>query len=118
MWISKRKWNEMEQDIDMVDVLDGKIIFMCDTIDRLKRSQESLKDELVELERAHKDEIYTYVDGNGCTRTKRKYSHRQEEIKTSTDTIKDITLEELARLVIDHEPIIREENVKVKVEYR
>ena len=118
MWISKRKWNEMEQNINMVDVLDGKIILMCDTIDRLKRSHDSLKDELIELERAHKDEIYTYVDGNRCTRTKRKYSHRQGEIKTSTNTIKDITLEELARLVIDHEPIVREENVKVKVEYR
>ena len=65
-----------------------------------------------ELELAH------YVDGNRYTRTKRKYSHRQEEIKVSTDTIKDITLEELARLVIDREPIVREENVKVKVEYR
>ena len=118
MWISKRKLNEMEQNINMVDVLDSKIILMCDTIDRLKRSHDSLKDELVELERAHKDEIYTYVDGNRCTRTKRKYSHRQEEIKVSTDTIKDITLEELARLVIDREPIVREENVKVKVEYR
>ena len=108
MWISKRKWNVMED----------RMVLMCDTIDRFKRSQDSLKDELVELERAHKDEIYTYVDGNRCTRTKRKYSHRREEIKTSTNTIKDITLEELARLVIDHEPIVREENVKVKVEYR
>ena len=43
---------------------------------------------------------------------------KKEEIKTSTNTIKDITLEELTRFVIDHEPIVREENVKVKVEYR
>ena len=108
MWISKRKWNYME----------SKMVLMCDTIDRLKCGHDSLKDELIELGRAHKDEIYTYVDGNRCTRTKRKYSHRQEEIKTSTSNIKDVTLEELARLVIDHEPIVREENVKVKVEYR
>ena len=118
MWISKHKWNEMEYNINMVDVLNSKIILMCDTIDRLKRGYDSLKDELIELERAHKDEIYTYVDGNRCTRTKRKYSHRQEEIKASTNNIQDVTLEELARLVIDHEPIVREENVKVKVEYR
>ena len=118
MWISKRKWNEMEDRVNEIDVLEDKIILMCDTIDRLKRSHDSLKDELVELERAHKDEIYTYVDGNGFTRRKRKYSHRQEEIKISTGTIKDITLEELARLVIDRETIVREENVKVKVEYR
>ncbi len=108
MWISKRKWNEMEDKMNNMLHRDA-VIF-----ERL----ETLKDELVELERAHKDEIYTYVDGNRCTRTKRKYSHRQEEIKVSTDTIKDVTLEELARLVIDHEPIVREENVKVKVEYR
>ena len=113
MWVSKKKWNEMEDSIKLVDVLDRKIILMCDTIERLKRSQDTLHDELIELEKAHKDEIYTYVDGNRCAHTKRKYSH-----KTSTDTIKDVTLEELARFVIDHEPIVREENVKVKVEYR
>lgn len=113
MWISKRKWNEMEEKIKMVDSLDRKFILMYDTIDRLKRSQNNIHDELIELEKAHKDEIYTYVDRNGCTCTKRKYSH-----KISTNTIQDITLEELARFVIDHEPIIREENVKVKVEYR
>lgn len=44
-----------------------------------------------------------------------KYSHDYDRLNTS---ISDITLEELARLVIDHEPIVREENVKVKVEYR
>ena len=117
MWISKRKWNEMEQNINMVDVLNGKIILMCDTIDRLKRGYDSLKDELIELEKAHEDEICTYMDRDRCTYTKRKYSHRQKEIKASTSNISDITLEELARLVIDREPIVREENVKVKVEY-
>lgn len=43
-------------------------------------------------------------------------------LRKSTSTsnkVSDITLEELARFkVIDHEPIVREENVKVKVEYR
>ena len=118
MWISKRKWNEMEQNINMVDVLDSKIILMCDTIDRLERGYDNLKDELTQLEKAHKDEIYTYMDRNRCTHTKRKYSHRQEEIKASTNNIQDVTLKELVRLVIDREPIVREENVKVKVEYR
>ena len=103
MWISKRKWTEMEDRMDILLHRDAVIFGRLET----------LKDELTELEKAHKDEIYTYVDGNRCTRTKRKYSH-----KTSTNTIKDITLEELARFVIDHEPIVREENVKVKVEYR
>ena len=103
MWVSKKKWNEMEDRMNILLRRDA-VIF-----ERL----EILKDELTELEKAHKDEIYTYVDGNRCTRTKRKYSH-----KISTDTIQDITLEELARFVIDHEPIVREENVKVKVEYR
>ena len=46
----------------------------------------------------------------------RKYLHEYEST-VNTSNIKDVTLEELARLVIDHEPIVREENVKVKVEY-
>lgn len=108
MWISKRKWNKIEENIFLMNKAIENIVFR----------QEDIKDELIELEKAHKDEIYKYVDGNRCTRTKRKYSHRQEEIKASTSNISDITLEELARLVIDHEPIVREENVKLKVEYR
>ena len=108
MWISKKKWNKIEENI----------FLMNKTIENIVFRQEVIKDELTELEKAHKDEIYTYVDGNRCTCTKRKYSHRQEEVKASTSNISDITLEELARLVIDHEPIVREENVKVKVEYR
>ena len=118
MWISKRKWNEMEDRVHMVDALDSKMFIMCDTIDRMERSQKSMKDEFTQLEKAHKDEIYTYMDRNRCTHTKRKYSHRQEEIKASTNNIQDVTLKELVRLVIDREPIVREENVKVKVEYR
>ena len=103
MWVSKRKWNEMEDRMN--------ILLRRDTL--IFERLETLHDELIELEKTHKDEIYTYVDRNGRTRTKRKYSH-----KISTDTISNITLEELARFVIDHEPIVREENVKVKVEYR
>lgn len=108
MWISKRKWNKMEENI----------FLMNKTIENIVFHQEDIKDELTELEKAHKDEIYTYIDVNRCTCTKRKYSHKKEEIKASTSNIKDVTLEELARFVIDHEPIVREENVKVKVEYR
>ena len=108
MWISKKKWNKIEENI----------FLMNKTIENIVFRQEVIKDELTELEKAHKDDIYTYIDVNRCTCTKRKYSHRKEEIKASTSNIKDITLEELARLVIDHEPIVREENVKVKVEYR
>ena len=108
MWISKKKWNKIEENI----------FLMNKTIENIVFHQEVIKDELTELEKAHKDEIYTYIDVNRCTCTKRKYSHKKEEIKASTSNIKDVTLEELARFVIDHEPIIREENVKVKVEYR
>ena len=108
MWISKKKWNKIEENI----------FLMNKTIENIVFRQEVIKDELTELEKAHKDDIYTYIDVNRCTCTKRKYSHKKEEIKASTSNISDVTLEELARLVIDHEPIVREENVKVKVEYR
>lgn len=47
-----------------------------------------------------------------------KNGYKHESIKVDTQTIQDITLEELARYVIDNEPIIREETIKVKTEYR
>lgn len=121
MWISKRKWNEME---DRMDILERRNIQICELI----RSIPDISDKLInygwlvsavrKLELAHKNELYTDIDSTGHACTKNKYIHERNEPKASTSNIKDVTLEELARLVIDHEPIVREENVKVKVEYR
>ena len=71
----------------------------------------ALENKVLSLEEAHD----VCLVGSGFGRVKRYY-HSSD--KASTSNIKDITFEELARLVIDHEPIVREENVKVKVEYR
>ena len=71
----------------------------------------ALKYKVLSLEEAH--DVGLVGSGFGIVK---QYHHSAE--KVSTSNISDITLEELARLVIDRKPIVREENVKVKVEYR
>ena len=109
MWISKRKWNEIEEKIKMVDSV-------------LKKEDEYLSylsNEVKNLRDAHiTTKSTSYIDNNGVVRYSTKYKYCDHTIKASTSNISDVTLEELARFVIDHEPIVREENVKVKVEYR
>ena len=109
MWISKKKWNEMEEKVKMVD-------------SALKKEGERLSyfsNELKSLRDAHITTKYTsFIDDNGVVRCSTEYKYCDHTIKASTSNIKDVTFEELARFVIDHEPIVREENVKVKVEYR
>ena len=109
MWISKRKWNEMEYKIKMVDSV-------------LKKEDEYLSylsNEVKSLRDAHiTTKSTSCIDNNGVVRYSTEYEYCDHTIKASTSNIKDVTFEELARLVIDREPIVREENVKVKVEYR
>ena len=107
MWISKRKWNEMEDKISVLEKRDA----------RLWEEWAKLKVISDGLAMAHKDEITKRYSKDGCEIYAREYLHEYEST-VNTSNISDITLEELARLVIDHEPIVREENVKVKVEYR
>ena len=90
MFISKRKWNEM-----------------CDRIDK----QQNKINELVACHEIKYSPCFDYLR-NICLR---ENGFKHENIKVSTKEISNITLEELARLVIDGTPITRkviEENVK------
>lgn len=44
------------------------------------------------------------------------YGHHS--FKITTETIPDLTLQELAQYVINNKPLIQKENVKVRKEYR
>ena len=105
MFISKRKWEEMCERICMLDATNGVLIQM---VDRLENSHKEL----------FKD-IKNVKDFGECLNTKidRQYWELRKDIRkgTSTKEISNITLEELARLVIDGTPITRkvmEENIK------
>ena len=89
MWISKKKWNEM-----------------CDRINKLEDAHS----------KKYRKEWNSLLEGYLLMAD--GYEHSNKELKVNTDTIPNVTLEELARYVLDNEPIVREENVKVKVEYR
>ena len=109
MWISKRKWNKIEEKINMVD-------------SALKKEGEKLSylsNEVRKLRDAHiTTKSTSFIDNNGVVQYSTEYKYCDHTIKASTSNIKDITLEELARFVIDHVPIVREEDVKIKVVYR
>ncbi len=78
-----------------------------------------LSNEVEKLRNAHiTNKTTSYIDDAGKVHYSTKYTYCDNTNRANTSNISDITLEELARLVIDHEPIVREENVKVKVEYR
>ena len=120
MWVSKKKWNEMEEKVNEIEKRNNKIGNLIPTLaDRTNRYEE-LNKNVEKLISAHKEveETEACIRGGVKLSIFSKTSYEHNEPKASTSNIKDITLEELARFVIDHEPIVREENVKVKVEYR
>ena len=120
MWISKRKWNEMEDKVNDLEKRNNQIGNLIPTLVDRTNHYEGLNKNVEKLISAHKEVEETEACIRGGVKlsmfSKTSYKHHSETVDTSN--ISDITLEELARLVIDHEPIVREENVKVKVEYR
>ena len=104
MWISKKKWNNLCDNID-INKIDIKLLY-------------NMVNSLL-IEHTYKD----IVENINYISVKDDKHHKEERIcvfatghKTSlTEHIPDITLEELARLVIDGTPITRkvmEENIK------
>lgn len=116
MWISKKKLEEM---CDVVNKLNAGLARQRDNIDRIYDRLEKNRTDIDNLIDAHhkyeKEEIYydyqskSFSIGGTKTRLVTKYNHAID-----TDEIKGITLEELARYVIDGTPIERDETVKVK----
>ena len=105
MFISKRKWEEM---CDRVDDLD-------ETNNTLRTMINNLYGGCSEIQEDTR-RIKLFVESLNTKVERQHYELRRDACKgVSTKEIKDITLEELARLVIDGTPITRkvmEENIK------
>jgi hypothetical protein len=93
MWISKKMWNEM-----------------CDRIELVEENTRGLIETHTEIEAKEKfwsissKRFYPICD----TKMVKKYTH-----SINTNTVPNVTLEELTRLVIDGTPIERKENVEM-----
>ena len=120
MWISKLKWNEMEQRVNDLEKRNNQIGNLIPTLVDRTNHYEDLNKNVEKLISAHKkvEETEACIRGGVKLSMFSKTSYEHNEPKASTNNIQEVTLKELVRLVIDREPIVREENVKVKVEYR
>lgn len=106
MWISKKKWNILCSQVHTMEVK------LC--------NYKELKDDVYKLTKIHKKETVDepYFDCTPYRVFDKKHKATQYTHATSTDTIPNVTLKELARYVIDNEPIVREETINIKKEYR
>ena len=84
MWISKKKWNKM-----------------CDRINKLEDAHS----------KKYRKEWSSLLEGYFLMED--GYEHSNKELKVNTNTIPNVTLEELTRLVIDGTPIERKENIEM-----
>ena len=116
MFISKRKWDEI---CERIDELNSENYELNETLKQYYIILSQLAD-LHNYEEAIKKEKYSIVT---MPKSKNRVPfldrnvlyHSQTTEKSSTKEISNITLEELARLVIDGTPITRkvmEENIK------
>lgn len=94
MWIKKSEYESMKNDI-----MDLKM--------EMKKSNELINMKIKNLLDIHKE---NFMNG-----TYYKISHNAINIQTKE--ISNLTLEELARYVIDKEPIVRENTITVKKIY-
>lgn len=128
MWISKKKWNETKERIKLNEILFTAKHDCLNKIEnrliKVEKDLEKANKTIYQLSIAHKEVIETekYTDYNYMgigvipvekERTVFKYIHSSD-----TNTVPNVTLEELARYVIDNEPIVREETINIKKEYR
>lgn len=119
MWISKKKWNRMCDKISEIEVsfecrdvfikkLDARVVESDGIINGLIEAHNEIEDEEEYL--SFPNGMYGHYEMK--KRKTKKYNHAMD-----TKTIPNVTLEELAKLVIDGTPIVREQTIKVKKEY-
>lgn len=112
MWISKKKWNEMNERIWELEKNSNKYAIRITELDEKLYCYDTYKKNVEKLLDAH---LCDYSDGFQEIRggnTVRYYSRILKEINHNnlnfpSNKVKDVTLEELTRLVIDGEPIVR-----------
>ena len=118
MWISKKKWNEIGNKLDNLSSLCTHNEIMIQRLsERLSDAETTIKN-LIEAHNEIEDEE-EYLSLNGIygryeikKRKIKKYNHTM-----NTSTVPNVTLEELAKLVIDGTPIERTEKVDMTTEY-
>ena len=119
MWISKKKWNEIGNELDNLSSLCAhneianqklreRLSDAETTIENLTKAHNEIEDE---------EDYLSFPDGmygryEMKKRTIKKYNHT-----INTSTIPNVTLEELAKLVIDGEPIKRTEKIDMTTEF-
>lgn len=106
MWISKNKWNEMRAVVNKLN------LELTRQRDRLEKNRTDIEN-LIDAHHKYEKEELGYTCGgfpvSFKTRLVTKYNHAID-----TDEIKGVTLEELAKFIIDKTPIERDKTVKVK----
>lgn len=122
MWISKSKWNEM---CDKVSSNDVSFLTRDEYLKKLEGRLTKAEEMINELKLIHNEttEEVSYFDINNFMAGKsgvvnkkvQNYSHIPES--TSTKLIPKVTLEELAKLVIDGEPIKRIKKIDMTTEF-
>ena len=119
MWISKHKWNEIGNELDnlgsrcthneiMIQMLSERLSDAESTIKNLTKAHNEIEEE---------EEYLSFPNGmygnyEVKKRTIKKYNHT-----INTSTIPNVTLEELAKIVIDGTPIKRTEKIDMTTEF-
>ena len=123
MWISKKKWNEMCDMIDFLEMRTNRLVELekrlIEAEAKLKESEEIIEGlKLIHNEKVNREQYFdiSLMDFNSgksgwTNKIKKSYSHSPESVNTKT--VPNVTIEELTRLVIDGTPIERKENVEM-----
>lgn len=101
MWLSKKKYNEIVENIDN----------LSENINILNREMGTLSSKLNGLVNCHtltRGEINPWTGERDFN-----FNHETQHTKVNTQEIEDITLQELASYVIDHKPIERKEKIEI-----
>ena len=119
MWISKKMWNEMCTKLDNLESLCANNEI---TYQRLKNRLVDVEIIVENLTKAHneiedEEEYLSFPNGMYGRYEMKKRKIKKYNHTINTSTIPDVTLEELAKLVIDGEPIKRTEKIDMTTEF-
>ena len=106
MFISRKRFEEMERKIEDMN---GEIIDLRDTLTYSNGR-------IAELEYCHHNDGMS-VRSDRLHRSYNKYIHHNQIQSAQTSLLGAVTLQDLASLLIDNKPIVREDNVKVRKEF-
>ena len=118
MWISKCKWNEM---CDRIDFTSSNLIktmkLVAELEEKLKNyyAYEKRVEKLLDAHICVYNGDYQEIRGGNYSKVLKEIIHKSQT--SCTNEISDVTLEELAKLVIDGTPIKRTEKIDMTTEF-